>query len=93
MEFEWDETKRLTNLAKHGIHFEDAVRVFFDPLETTMPARTVDGEARLKTIGRFGPEAILVVIHTSRQTVGKSTIIRIIFARPASRRERLLYER
>jgi uncharacterized protein len=28
MEFEWDETKRLTNLSKHGIDFIDVPVVF-----------------------------------------------------------------
>ncbi len=26
--FEWDLQKRLTNLEKHGIDFEDAIRIF-----------------------------------------------------------------
>jgi uncharacterized protein len=30
MEFPWDENKRLSNLAKHGLDFEDAHWVFTD---------------------------------------------------------------
>jgi uncharacterized protein len=30
--FEWDEQKAQTNLKKHGITFEEAAEVFFDPL-------------------------------------------------------------
>jgi uncharacterized DUF497 family protein len=30
MEFTWDENKRLSNLAKHGLDFEDARWVFTD---------------------------------------------------------------
>ena len=30
MHFEWDETKRETNIEKHGIDFIDAIAVFFD---------------------------------------------------------------
>ena len=26
--FEWDDQKRVANLAKHGIDFEDAIEVF-----------------------------------------------------------------
>ncbi len=28
MEFEWDETKNRTNILKHGIDFETAMRIF-----------------------------------------------------------------
>jgi len=31
MEFEWDPTKAESNLAKHGISFVAAMRVFDDP--------------------------------------------------------------
>ena len=30
--FEWDETKAVTNLRKHGVPFEEAASVFSDPL-------------------------------------------------------------
>ncbi|MET3899299.1 uncharacterized DUF497 family protein [Devosia sp. UYZn731] len=93
MEFEWDENKRLLNLAKHDVYFEDAVLVFNDPNELTQPAKTVDGEERFKTIGRFGDEAMLLVIHTRREAFGDGLTIRIISARPASRAERKRYER
>lgn len=29
--FEWDERKRLINLAKHGIDFEDAAEALYEP--------------------------------------------------------------
>lgn len=29
--FEWDEEKAMGNWEKHGIHFEKAMVVFFDP--------------------------------------------------------------
>jgi len=41
--FEWDENKRLSNLAKHGLDFVDAVVVFSDQ-HLIAAARTVDGE-------------------------------------------------
>lgn len=31
MEFEWDERKAASNLAKHGVSFEQATRAFADP--------------------------------------------------------------
>jgi len=28
MEFEWDDNKYQQNIAKHGVRFEDAIRIF-----------------------------------------------------------------
>ncbi len=30
-EFEWDENKAQSNIQKHGVSFEEATEVFFDP--------------------------------------------------------------
>jgi uncharacterized DUF497 family protein len=30
--FEWNAQKAVTNLRKHGVSFEEAASVFFDPL-------------------------------------------------------------
>ncbi|MGO8926402.1 MAG: BrnT family toxin [Limisphaerales bacterium] len=35
--FQWDENKARTNLAKHGVSFEEAATVFGDPLSLTIP--------------------------------------------------------
>jgi len=35
--YQWDENKARTNLAKHGISFEEAATVFGDPLSLTIP--------------------------------------------------------
>lgn len=32
--FEWDEAKAASNLLEHGVSFEAAREVFFDPLST-----------------------------------------------------------
>ena len=44
--FEWDEAKNRVNQTKHGVRFEDAIRVFGDPLTLLFPDRYVDGEER-----------------------------------------------
>src|ERR1039457_5975228 len=36
--FEWDPRKAAANFQKHGVAFEDASSVFFDPLAMTYPA-------------------------------------------------------
>jgi uncharacterized DUF497 family protein len=35
MDFEWDQRKAATNLAKHDVSFRDATTVFGDPLALT----------------------------------------------------------
>jgi len=37
MEFEWDAVKAGSNLDKHGVSFAEAMSVFGDPLEVTIP--------------------------------------------------------
>ncbi len=47
--FEWDDAKAKSNLAKHGVSFEEAATVFGDPLSLTIldPARE---QARTKSV-------------------------------------------
>lgn len=86
MEFEWDETKNQTNIRKHGIGFDTASRIFQGTVATSPDQRRDYGENRYISIGRVGPEALIVVTHTERR--GR---IRLISARPASRKERSVY--
>lgn len=46
MRFVWDPAKAESNHRKHGIRFEDAMRVFFDPLHLTVQDRVEGGEYR-----------------------------------------------
>jgi uncharacterized DUF497 family protein len=83
--FEWDETKRLTNLAKHGIDFAQAARVF-DGRVVEWEDRSRDyGERRWRVVGRVD-HAMLFVVYTRRS--GKR---RLISARRASQDERQAY--
>ena len=87
MEFEWDENKRLANLAKHKIDFVKVRVVFNDPNRLEKVDNRKDyGEVRASTIGKLEDEVIVLVVHTDRN--GK---IRIISARQAKRKERSLY--
>lgn len=51
MQVVWDEKKARKNLAKHGIAFATAAKVFDDPRALSFPDRSVAGELRWKTIG------------------------------------------
>ena len=88
MRFEWDAIKAASNLAKHGVSFEEAATVFRDPLSATSedPDHSL-GEERLISFGVSVSGRLLVVAHTDRRDT-----IRIIGARPASAGERKIYE-
>ena len=89
MEFEWNPDKAQTNLRKHRVSFEDAVRVFLDPNRIeTFETREVYGEDRWKTVGLVEP-AVLAVVYTVRGEHGD--IIRMISARKADENERAQY--
>ena len=86
LEFEWDEEKERINIAKHGIDFETASHVFLDPnrMEYYDEAHSSRGEARNITIGYV--EEILTVVYTERKKA-----LRIISARAATKKERMMY--
>ena len=88
MRLEWDARKARENLRKHGVSFEEASSVFFDPLSATGddPDHSA-GERRLVTFGVSSSGGLLVVAHAET-----GDAIRIISARRITRAERKLYE-
>ena len=89
MDFDWHPAKAEANLRKHGISFEDAVRVFVDAERIeTYDGREPYGEDRWKTIG-FAAPALLAVVYTVRDQDGE--VIRLISARKADKNERTQY--
>lgn len=84
--FEWDELKAQSNIEKHGVSFEEAAEVFFDPFYQSGEA-SVEGERRDFVLGYSVSQRMLLVIYTERRIR-----TRIISARPATREERRLYE-
>lgn len=86
--FEWDPAKAELNVHKHGVSFEEAQSVFFDPTSITVPDPDHSiSEFRFIIHGFSIRRRQLIVVHTDRNDK-----IRIISARPANRRERKLYE-
>jgi len=88
MQFEWDPEKAKRNYRKHGVSFEEAVTVFYDPLSATFddPDHSA-GEQRLITIGFSSRDRLIVISHAER---GKTS--RIISARRATAHERKKHE-
>jgi uncharacterized DUF497 family protein len=82
-ESEWDETKRIFNLRKHGIDFQDAADALLKPHLEVRSDRY--GEARSLAICEAA-KRIIAVIYTLRDERR-----RIISARRASRDERQKY--
>lgn len=84
--FEWDETKNAANVAKHGVSFDTARRIFDGPVLSQVDDRFDYGEIRRNSIGAVDGAVVLTVTHTDRHGV-----VRIISARPAKRAERERY--
>jgi uncharacterized protein len=67
LEFEWDPAKAGANLRRHGITFDQAIGVFYDPLMMTIEdERFAYSEFRQVA---FGPvdAVILAVVHVERR--------------------------
>lgn len=90
--FEWDAAKASTNLQKHQVSFETALRVFADPFAITNQDRIENGEQRWQTLGTVEGYLLLLVAHTVRDDEGGKEIVRLISARRADKKERKLYE-
>jgi|SRR5437868_449082 len=90
MRFTWDEAKNRSNLRNHGISFDTAARVFFDPLHISRQDRIVEGEERWQTIGMI--DGVLLVLVAYSVIDQEEEVIRIISARRATKPERIEYE-
>lgn len=85
--FEWDARKAASNYEKHGIPFDQACEVFFDPFVRLVDASD-QGEVREAALGLTGNWTLLLVVHA----VIPPDTLRIISARPATPSERRRYE-
>ena len=86
--FSWDEAKARSNLAKHGVSFDEALTAFADPLARIFddPDHAEDEEREI-LVGYSSVDRLLVVSFRE-----KSGAIRLISARLATRRERRKHE-
>ena len=82
MKIVWHEPKRRANLDKHGMDFADLNEGFFDNALVLATYRN-----RWRAIG-INVRGVVSVIFATRGTEGVS----IISMRPASKKERVLYE-
>jgi len=85
IQFEWDEAKRLANIAKHGLDFVEGVAVLEEMPTFFLDDRFDYGEPRCIAIGEAKGRT-LVVAFTMRED-----IFRILSVRKANVRERRKY--
>lgn len=85
MRFTWTESKRRINLAKHGLDFAHAEKVFAGPMVLFEDQRSDYGEQRMIGIGLLG-ELVVLVVH-----VETDETIRIISMRRATDHETNLF--
>ncbi len=88
MRFEWDEDKAASNLAKHGVSFEEARAVFDDPLflDYYDPDHSHE-EHRFIIVGQSREGRLLMVSYTER-----GEAVRLISSRTATSEERRFYD-
>jgi uncharacterized protein len=85
--YEWDPAKARENIAKHGVPFAEASSVLEDDFALTTRDPFSEEEEHWITLGRNEAGRLLVVVYSWR-----GSDIRLISARPATRRERTQYE-
>jgi len=85
VKFIWDEPKRQANIAKHGLDFADAEKVFAGPMVLFEDDRADYGEQRMIGVGLLDYLVVLIV-H-----VENDELIRIISMRKADGNETDLY--
>jgi uncharacterized DUF497 family protein len=90
LSFDWDERKNRLNRSKHGVWFEEAQTVFDDRLAQLFddPEHS-EQEERFILLGVSSAMKTLVVVHSYQE---KKSVIRIISARKATKKEARFYE-
>lgn len=89
--FDWDENKNQINQKKHGLSFEEASTVFFDESAVLFddPEHS-EYEERFLLLGMSETANVCIVCHCYRES---DTVIRIISARKATKKEADRYVR
>jgi uncharacterized protein len=89
VEIEYDPVKAESNLAKHGVSFEEAATVLLDPEGLALEDIYSEGEARWVLLGMSDEFRLLVVVYS----LPSEDRIRLISARPATKAEEKYYAR
>jgi uncharacterized protein len=86
--FEWDEAKASANLRKHGVSFELARTMFYDPrLLTVADVEHSQTEERWFSVGCAVNGATLSVVYLWSEASPLTTKVRLISARNSTQAE------
>lgn len=90
IEFEWNQSKAISNKKKHNVSFEEAQSVFYDDFAVQFyDEENSETEDRFLMLGLSNESKLLLVCHCEKE---EGNIIRIISARKATKNESKLYE-
>ncbi|GHT94452.1 membrane protein [Betaproteobacteria bacterium] len=89
--FEWDDAKAALNIKRHGVSFEAAQGVFYDPFAIVRQDRIEGGERRWQILGIADNAALLLLVAHTVRDGDEGEIVRIISARRAEPKERRSY--
>ena len=86
--FQWDEGNTEKNWVKHHVSQGEIEHVFFNrPLVVVVGEQRTETTPRYYALGQTDASRLLFIVFTIR-----ADLIRVISARPMSRRERRVYE-
>ena len=88
--FDWDDGNARKSSEKHGVGQRDAEQVFLDPRLRVMVDDKHGGDE--KRFHAYGEDSVGRKLQVSFTLRGDGTLVRVISARPMSRRERARYE-
>ncbi len=89
METKYDPNKNTVNRRKHGVDLEDAMSVLTDPKALVREDGDAEGEQRFAAVGLDALGRLLTIVYAYREPDS----LRLISARPATKKERQSYER
>ena len=89
--FQWDAGNAHKNQEKHGVTQTEAEEIFFNqPLLVSGDEKHSGEELRYLALGVTASGGFLSVVFTLRKS---ATLIRVVSARPMSKKERAFYEK
>jgi len=89
--FQWDAGNAYKSQDKHGVTQGEAEEIFFNqPLMISGDEKHSEEERRYLALGITGAKVMLSVVFTLRK---KASLIRVVSARPMSKKERAFYEK
>ena len=92
-QFEWDEIKADANASKHGVTFDLASTLFYDPrLLTVADLRHSETEERWFSVGCAGNGVVLSVVYLWSDADPAATNVRLISARKSTQAEVRQYQ-